>query len=59
DGLDDASDKDIGMLEGYSFVAPTTDPSIFEMHRLVQVGAQKWLGSRGQLEQWKEQYINN
>ena len=47
------------MLEGYSFVSPTMDPSTFEMHRLVQVATRKWLESQGQLEQWKEQYFGN
>ncbi|KAK3614952.1 hypothetical protein LTR22_027617, partial [Elasticomyces elasticus] len=56
---DDAFDKDIRMLEGYSFVSLTIDPSTFEMHRLVQVATRKWLKSRGQLEQWKEQYIDS
>ena len=59
DDLDDAFDKDIRMLEEYSFVSLTTDPSTFEMHRLVQGAARKWLESRGQLEHWKEQYIDN
>jgi tetratricopeptide (TPR) repeat protein len=59
DDLDDAFDKDVRMLEGYSFVSPTMDPSTFEMHRLVQVATRKWLESRGQLEQWKEHYIDN
>ena len=59
DDLDDAFDKDVRMLEGYSFVLATTDPSTFEMHRLVQIATQQWLKSQGQLEQWKEQYIDN
>jgi tetratricopeptide (TPR) repeat protein len=57
--LDDAFDKDVRVLQGYSFVSLTTDPSVFEMHRLVQVATRKWLKSHGQLEQWKEQYIDN
>ena len=59
DDLDDAFEKDIRMLEGYSFVSATTDPSVLEMHRLVQVATRKWLKSQGQLEQWKEQYIDH
>ena len=59
DDWDDAFDKDIRMLEGYSFVSLTTDPSTFEMQGLAQVATQKWLKSQGQLEQWKEQYIDN
>ena len=43
--LDYAFDKDIRMLEGYSFVSLTTDPSTFKMHRLVQVATRKWLES--------------
>ncbi|KAK5110700.1 hypothetical protein LTR85_000743 [Meristemomyces frigidus] len=47
DDYDDAFDKDLRMLEGYSFVSLTIDPSTFEMHRLVQVATRKWLKSRG------------
>jgi hypothetical protein len=59
DELNDAFDKDIRMLEGYSFVSLTTDTSTFEMHRLVQVATRKRLRSRDQLEQWKERCIDN
>ncbi|KAK3646859.1 hypothetical protein LTR56_008347 [Elasticomyces elasticus] len=57
--LDDAFNKDIRMLEGYSFVSVTTDASVWEMHRLVQVATRKWLKSQGQLEQWGDQYIEH
>ncbi|KAK5110033.1 hypothetical protein LTR85_001791 [Meristemomyces frigidus] len=46
DDYDDTFDKDLRMLEGYSFVSLTTDPSTFEVHRLVQVATRKWLKSR-------------
>ena len=55
----DGFDDDLAMLEGYSFVSVTTDVSIFEMHGLVQLATRKWLESKGQLERWKEQYIDH
>lgn len=47
DALNVAFDKDVRILEGYSFVSATPDLSTFKMHRLVQVATRKWLKSRG------------
>jgi tetratricopeptide (TPR) repeat protein len=57
--VDDGFEEDILTLRNYSLIRVTTDSCTFEMHRLVQFATQKWLEGRGQLETWKEQYIDN
>ncbi|KAF2464373.1 uncharacterized protein BDR25DRAFT_96892 [Lindgomyces ingoldianus] len=57
--VDDVFEGDINMLRNYSFIWVTTDASTFDMHRLVQLATRKWLEGMGQLETWKQQYINN
>jgi hypothetical protein len=57
--VDDGFKEDILTLRSYSFIALTTDKTTFDMHRLVQLATRKWLEGQGQLETWKEQYINN
>lgn len=52
-------EDDLLMLRNYSFVSITSNPSIFEMHRLVQLATRKWLDADGQLEMWKQQFIEN
>jgi tetratricopeptide (TPR) repeat protein len=52
-------EEDILTLRSYSFIALTTNATTFDMHRLVQLATRKWLEEHGQLETWKEQYINN
>jgi len=67
DGLEDGSDidaeekfeEDITMLRSYSFVSITTDVKVFEMHRLVQLGTQRWLMAHGRFERWSSQFIGN
>ncbi|KAF2197757.1 hypothetical protein GQ43DRAFT_458302 [Delitschia confertaspora ATCC 74209] len=46
-------------LKNYSFISLTTDPALFNMHRLVQLAMRKWLERQGQVERWKQQYIHN
>ncbi|KAK3614866.1 hypothetical protein LTR22_027643 [Elasticomyces elasticus] len=50
---------DITMLRSYSFVSVTTENNFFEMHRLVQLGTQRWLRAQGRLERWAYQFISN
>ncbi|KAF2841090.1 hypothetical protein M501DRAFT_949222, partial [Patellaria atrata CBS 101060] len=57
--IDDGFEEDILTLRNYSFIALTTDAITFDMHRLVQLATRKWLEGQGQLETWKQQYINN
>lgn len=52
-------EDDIVTLRDYSFISITRKPSIFEMHRLVQLATQEWLKSRGFLEQWRSRCIAN
>lgn len=47
------------MLEGYFFVPVTAASSMFEMLEKVQPATKKWLDSQGQLERWKEQYMDH
>jgi hypothetical protein len=46
-------------LRDYSFISVNEDGTTFEMHGLVQLATRKWLEVYGQLEKWKQQYINN
>lgn len=55
--VDDKFEDDILTLRNYSFISVNSDATTFEMHRLVQLATQKWLGAQGQLERWKQQYI--
>jgi len=57
--VNDGFEEDILTLRNYSFIALTTDATTFDMHGLVQLATRKWLEVHGQLETWKEQYINN
>lgn len=40
----DELDEDILLLRDYSFISVTSDLAIFEIHALVQLATQKWLG---------------
>ena len=52
-------EDDISTLRDYSFISVTADPTIFEMHGLVQLATRKWLEAHGELERWKQQYVRN
>ena len=51
-------EDDLSTLTCYSLVAMNFKGDEFEMHRLVQFSMQKWLELRGELENWKEKYID-
>jgi tetratricopeptide (TPR) repeat protein len=55
----DKFEDDILMLRDYSFISVTTNPSIFEMHRLVQIATQRWLNTGKLLEHWRSHFITN
>ena len=55
---DDGFECDVQMLRDYSFVSIDTNQT-FEMHSLVQLATRKWLETNGQLEAWKQCYIQN
>jgi tetratricopeptide (TPR) repeat protein len=57
--VNDGFEEDVLTLRDYSFITLTTDATTFDMHRLVQLATRKWLEEQGQLEMWKQQYINN
>ncbi|KAF9701352.1 hypothetical protein EKO04_000013 [Ascochyta lentis] len=58
ESIDDGFEDDILMLRSYSIIALTTDGTAFDMHRLVQLATRRWLEEQGQLEMWKERYID-
>ncbi|KAI4251755.1 MAG: hypothetical protein L6R42_008244, partial [Xanthoria sp. 1 TBL-2021] len=55
---DDEFEDDMQILRDYSFVSIDTNQT-FEMHSLVQLATRKWLEANGQLEAWKQRYIQN
>ncbi|KAF3481171.1 kinesin light chain [Arthroderma uncinatum] len=54
---DDGFENDLQVLRDYSFISVGGDPSLFEMHRLVQLATRKWLKAHGAHETWKQQFI--
>lgn len=52
-------DKDLAILRSYFFVAPNTDATSFEMHRLVQLATKKWLKAHGRLQYWGSQFVSS
>ena len=55
----DGFEDDILILKNYSFISVNTDKTTFKMHGLVQLAMREWLGTRGQLERSKQQFIKN
>jgi tetratricopeptide (TPR) repeat protein len=55
----DSFDEDLLILQHYSFISRTSNPSTFEMHRLVQLATQGWLESHKSLKHWQLQFITN
>ncbi|GAM42311.1 hypothetical protein TCE0_044f16170 [Talaromyces pinophilus] len=52
-------EDDIATLRDYSFISVGEDRTVFSMHRLVQLTVRMWLKTYGQMELWKERFINN
>ena len=57
--VDDDFESDITTLRDYSFISSGEDSMVFTMHRLVQLTVRTWLKTHGQVEEWKERFINN
>ncbi len=55
---DNGFEDDVQTLRNYSFLSVGIDRT-FEMHALVQLAMRKWLEAYGQLEAWKQHYIEN
>lgn len=53
----DEFEEDIQLLRDYSFISVTSNPEVFEMHALVQLATQKWLGVNGKYSQWRNIFI--
>jgi len=52
-------EKDIVVLRNYNFVSSTTDRTIFEMHRLVQLATRRWLKAAERFDRWSSQSVRN
>ncbi|KAM0688913.1 hypothetical protein Q7P36_010989 [Cladosporium allicinum] len=52
-------EKDIVVLRDYSLISLTSDRTVFEMHRLVQVATKKWLRAAKDFDRWASQFISN
>ncbi|KAK6429383.1 hypothetical protein LTR95_014469 [Oleoguttula sp. CCFEE 5521] len=56
----DAFQQDLETLIDYSFISiATTDPAVYEMHRLVQMSTQAWLKLNKAFERWASQFVVN
>jgi tetratricopeptide (TPR) repeat protein len=53
----DELNEDILLLRDYSFISVTSDSAIFEMHALVQLATQKWLGGNARYSEWRNKFI--
>lgn len=52
-------EEDVYTLRSYSLIRATDAAGeIFEMHRLVQLSARRWLEIHGDAERWKKKYIS-
>ncbi|KAJ5917547.1 hypothetical protein N7466_011101 [Penicillium verhagenii] len=52
-------EDDVVALRNFAFISVSEDSTFFTMHRLVQLTMRAWLKSRGQMNQWREIFINN
>jgi len=52
-------EENILMLQDYMFVRVTTNATTFDTYGLVQLATRYWLEGRGELEMWKQQYIDD
>ncbi|KAF2098292.1 putative kinesin [Rhizodiscina lignyota] len=56
---DDRFEADVQTLRNFSFLTLGANPTVFEMHKLVQLATRKWLEASEQFERWKQQYVSN
>jgi tetratricopeptide (TPR) repeat protein len=54
---EDELEEDIQLLRDYSFISVTSDPTVFEMHALVQLATQMWLSGNARYSQWRNRFI--
>ncbi|KAJ5256544.1 hypothetical protein N7478_012648 [Penicillium angulare] len=52
-------EDDVVTLRNFAFISVSENSTFFTMHRLVQLTMRAWLKSRGQMNQWREIFINN
>ncbi|KAJ5777479.1 P-loop containing nucleoside triphosphate hydrolase protein [Penicillium odoratum] len=58
-GDDDEFGDDIDILRDYAFISISKDPTIFEMHRLVQLSMRRWLEIQGEDEKLRDTFIES
>ncbi|KAK5680746.1 hypothetical protein LTR17_027515 [Elasticomyces elasticus] len=54
-----AFEEDIIILREYHFISVAPNGATFEMHRLVQLAAQRWLEASGDYQAWAERSIRH
>ncbi|RAO74323.1 uncharacterized protein BHQ10_010335 [Talaromyces amestolkiae] len=57
--MTDEFNDDILILRRYALISINVDRTTFNMHSLVQLATRRWLEVNGELEKWKQQYIQN
>jgi tetratricopeptide (TPR) repeat protein len=57
DDIKDSSEKDLELLQAFSFVAATAGSDTYEMHPLVQSCTRLWLSSIGHLEGFESEFV--
>ena len=55
----DGFEKDVIVLRNYHFISLTTELTVFEMHKLVQLATKEWPKAKCRLERWGSQFISN
>ncbi|KAJ5353718.1 hypothetical protein N7541_006282 [Penicillium brevicompactum] len=55
---DNEFEEIVSILRDYSLISIDVDGAAFEMHRLVQLAMRQWLEAHGQLEKWKQCFID-
>ena len=59
DSADESFEDDIVILRDFHLISVAPLGATFEMHRLVQLAARKWLESQGQYQWWAKQSVGN
>jgi hypothetical protein len=52
-------EDDVVTLKNFAFISVSENSTFFTIHRLVQLTMRAWLKSRGQMNHWREIFINN
>lgn len=55
---DEEFETDVWTLRSFCFISLSADPSIFEMHKLVQLATRKWLIANNSFEEYQSCFIS-